>query len=218
MINQFQQLNAMALFSAPIYQIDKPEFLEVTRKIAYKFINQRKEQSDLNPSFPVYMTENINYDPEMLEFANYVAQTGWDILNSQGYAMDGFETYFNEMWVQEHHNMSLMERHIHGNGAILTGFYFLDCPKDSSRVLFHDPRDSKVITSLPEKVMSEITNASNIINFEPTEGALFFTNAWLPHSFTKNLSEQPIRFIHFNIAVAQTQQNQCCEMPQTEVI
>lgn len=215
MINQFQQLNAMALFSAPIYQIDKPEFLEVTRKVSNKFINQRKEQGELNPNFPVYMTENINYDPEMLEFANYVAQTGWDILNSQGYAMDEFTTYFKEMWAQEHHTMSLMERHIHGNGSVLSGFYFLDVPKDSSRVLFHDPRDSKVITNLPEKAMSEITHASNIVNFEPKEGSLFFTNSWLAHSFTKNLAKDPIRFIHFNIAVAQ---NNTCEKPQAEVI
>lgn len=207
MNGQFQHLNATSVFSAPIYQIDKPEFLEITKKISNKFINQRKEQSELNPNYPVYMTENINYDPEMLEFANFVAQTAWNILDLQGYAMNEFTTYFKEMWAQEHHTMSSMERHIHGNGSVMTGFYFLDVPKDSSRVLFYDPRDSKVITNLPEKDISEITHASNIINFEPTEGALFFTNSWLPHSFTKNLSKEPIRFIHFNIGVMPLKQN-----------
>ena len=57
-----------------------------------------------------------------------------------------------------------------------------------------------------------------MINFVPKEGQLMFTNSWLPHSFTKNQSKKPIRFIHFNIAVAQAQQNQCCEKPQAEII
>ena len=30
-------------------------------------------------------------------------------------------------------------------------------------------------------------------------GDLFITNSWLPHSFTRNQSEQPFEFIHFNI-------------------
>jgi uncharacterized protein (TIGR02466 family) len=160
---------------------------------------------------PVYMTESINFDPEMLDFANFVAQVGWDILNNQGYAMQYFATYFAEMWTQEHHQHSSMEKHIHGNGAVLSGFYFLDVPKNSSRVIFHEPKDAKVITNLPEKNMSDGTHASSMINFVPKEGQLMFTNSWLPHSFTKNESKKPLRFIHFNIAVEQApQQNQIC--------
>lgn len=212
------QLEAVSLFSCPLFITEKPEFLDVARKTSKKFIDRRKEQCNLNPIYPVYMTESINYDPEMQEFSNLVAQMAWDILDSQGYAMDGFTTYFTEMWTQEHHKMSLMEKHIHGNGAVISGFYFLDVPKDSSRVIFHHPNDAKVITNLPERNIEDVTHASNMINFVPKEGQLMFTNSWLPHSFTKNQSKKPVRFIHFNIAVAQTQQNQSCEKPQVEVI
>jgi len=213
------QLEAVPLFTCPVFMMDKPEYLDVTRKVSKKFITKRKKEVDLNPNYPVYMTEAINYDPEMLEFSNFVAQAGWDILNSQGYAMDMFNTYFAEMWTQEHHQHSAMEKHIHGNGVVLSGFYFLDVPKNSSRVIFHEPKDSKTITNLPEKNMADATHASSMINFVPKEGQLIITNSWLPHSFTKNISKKPLRFIHFNIAVEQAQQkNQCCEKPQVEVI
>lgn len=211
------KLEAIPLFACPLYMMDKPEYLTVARKVAKKFISKRKAEVELNPNYPVYMTEAINYDPELLDFANFVAQASWDILNSQGYAMDLFTTYFTEMWVQEHHHLSLMEKHIHGNGAVISGFYFLDVPKDSSRVIFHEPKDSKVITNLPERNMADATQASTMINFEPKAGQLMFTNSWLAHSFTKNLSKKPVRFIHFNVAVAQAPQ-QTCEKPQVEVI
>jgi len=211
------KLEAIPLFTCPVFMMDKPEYLDVARKTSKKFISKRKKESDLNPNYPVYMTESINYDPEMLDFANFVAQAGWDILNSQGYAMDMFGTYFTEMWTQEHHQHSTMEKHIHGNGAVLSGFYFLDVPKDSSRIIFHEPKDSKVITNLPEKDMNQGTHASSIINFVPKEGQLMITNSWLPHSFTKNESKKPITFIHFNIAVQQATQ-QSCATQQAEVI
>jgi len=216
MNNQPQQLEATALFSAPIYQIEKPEYLDTVRKVAEKFISKRKEEKDLNPIYPVYMTENINYDPEMQDFSNYVAQIGWNILENQGYAMEYFTTYFTEMWCQEHHKNSNMDRHIHGNGAVLSGFYFLDCPKDSCKVLFHHTNDAKVISNLPEKDNSNLTHASNMVNFEPKEGMLMFTNSWLPHSFSKNQSKKPMRFIHFNIAVAPAQPQ--AATPNVEII
>jgi len=212
------QLEAIPLFTCPVFTTNRPEFLGVTRKIAKKFIAKRKKETEINPNYPVYMTEAINYDPEMQDFANFIAKIGWDILDSQGYMMSVFSTYFTEMWVQEHHQNSAMDKHIHGNGAVLSGFYFLDVPKDSIKVIFHEPKDSKVITNLPEKDQTNGTHASNMINFTPKEGQLMFTNAWLPHSFTKNIASKPVRFIHFNIAVMQAKEPQVCNKSQAEVV
>lgn len=212
------KLEAIPLFTCPLFIMEKPEYLTITRKISKKFIAKRKKQAELNPNYPVYMTESINYDSEMLDFANFVANVSWDILNNQGYAMNLFSTFFTEMWTQEHHQYSTMEKHIHGNGAVLSGFYFLDVPKNSSRIIFHEPKDAKVITNLPEKDMSEGTHASCMINFEPKEGQLMFTNSWLPHSFTKNESKKPIRFIHFNVAVALKPEQNSCLQPEVEIV
>jgi uncharacterized protein (TIGR02466 family) len=211
------KIEAIPLFTCPVFMMDKPEFLDVARKISKKFIAKRKKETELNPNYPVYMTESINFDIEMLDFSNFVAQISWDILDSQGYAMNFFSTFFTEMWAQEHYQHSTMEKHIHGNGAVISGFYFIDVPKNSSRVIFHEPKDSKVITNLPEKDMANGTHASSMINFEPKEGQLMITNSWLPHSFTKNESKKPLRFIHFNIAVQQAPQ-QICQKSSAEIV
>ena len=211
------KLEEITLFSAPIYLIEKPEFLSTARKVAKNFISKRKKEIELNPNYPVYMTESINHDPEMLEIANYIAQAAWNILDSQGYAMQYFQTYFTEMWCQEHHQGSSMDRHIHGNGAVISGFYFLNCPDDAV-VVFHDPRDAKVITNLPEKEMTKITHGSTMVNFSANNGRLIFTNSWLPHSFNKITGNIPLTFIHFNIAVAQAPQQFRSPKPQVEVI
>ena len=218
MDNVENKLDAISLFACPIFTIDKPEFLDTARKVSKKFISKRKKEVDLNPNYPVYMTENLHFDPEMLDFSSFVAHAAWDILDSQGYAMELFNTYFMEMWTQEHHQHSAMEKHIHGNGAVLSGFYFLDVPQESSRIVFHEPKDAKTITNLPEKNMLEVTHASTMVNFVPREGQLIFTNSWLPHSFTKNSSKKPLRFIHFNIAVAPVSMQGVCEKPQVEVV
>jgi hypothetical protein len=35
---------------------------------------------------------------------------------------------------------------------------------------------------------------------------LILTNAWLPHSFTRNNSDKPMRFVHMNLSVALNEQ------------
>jgi hypothetical protein len=49
--------------------------------------------------------------------------------------------------------------------------------------------------------MADVTYGSNIVSFAPEPGVMFLTNAWVPHSFTRNGSDKPVRFIHFNIGV-----------------
>jgi uncharacterized protein (TIGR02466 family) len=135
------------------------------------------------------------------DFSNYVLNTAWNILKTQGSDMDKFTTHFSEMWTQEHSKASSMEQHIHGNGSQISAFYFLDCPKDCSKVIFYDPRPAKVIIDLPETNNTLATPASQMINFEPKAGMLMFANSYIPHSFTRNQSNKPIKFVHMNIYV-----------------
>jgi len=216
MNNKPNSVKGFQIFPCSVYTIEKPEFLDITREVSKKFLDERKETLDLNPNFPVFMTDNMFNDSELLDFGKFVSQTAWEILKDQGYLMDVFQTYFTEMWVQEHHKGSSMERHIHGNGAILSGFYFLNCPPEAN-IVFHDPRDAKVITSLPEKDGSQGTQASNMIHFNANNGLLVFANSWLPHSFNKNIEDTPLTFIHFNIAVTPIPQEVCLQ-PNVEIV
>jgi uncharacterized protein (TIGR02466 family) len=210
------QLTVESVFPVNVYSIDKPEFLETARTVCSEFLEKRHEQTELNEAFPCYMTESVNSDPRMLDFANYVAQTAWNILEQQGYEVSNMNTYFSEMWCQEHHKGSLMERHIHGQGNQIVGFYFLDVPENSSKVIFYDPKQAKVQINLPEININNLTSASNMVNYQPKEGMLMLTNAWLPHSFTKNMADKPMRFIHFNVNVKPADTYFCA--PKAEVI
>jgi Putative 2OG-Fe(II) oxygenase len=184
-------------FPSPVYTVDKPEFLEIVNKVADEFIKENKQE--INELYPVEMTGNMFNDERLFDFCFFTADAARKILDDQGYNINLFYLYFKEMWAQEHHKGSSMDRHIHGDGAKMVGFYFLQTPKDSSRVLFHDCNDSKVITGLPEKDISKVTTASTLINYIPKAGQFMFTNAWLPHSFTKNASDKSFKFIHFNL-------------------
>ena len=181
---------------------ERPEFLADMSAVCAEALDKRREEEpELNEIYPVHMTGDLLGDPRTAPFAEHVAQAAWQFLCDQGYNGDFFRTTFSEMWCQEHHKHSAMEQHVHGNGAQVVGFYFLDCPPDSSRPLFHDPKPGKVQIGLPERDPTVATYASNIVNFEPKPGGVILTNSWLPHSFTRHASDEPVRFVHFNLSV-----------------
>jgi hypothetical protein len=71
--------------------------------------------------------------------------------------------------------------------------------------------------SLPEANPSQATLASTMINFKPQPGMMMFAPAWLAHSFGRNASKKPFRFVHFNLTVHQTAPV-VCPVSSAEVI
>jgi uncharacterized protein (TIGR02466 family) len=212
------QLNVAYHFPCPIYLIEKPEFLEAVSAVSDESLAKRRaEQGELNEIYPVLMSDSFYADPRVAPFAEFVGQTAWNIMREQGYAMDNFLMGFTEMWTQEHHKHSAMDQHIHGAGAQIVGFYFLEAPEGSSRVVFHDPRASKLPIDLPETDVNNASIASKMINFEPKPGMLIFANAWLAHSFTRHAADKPIKFVHFNLN-AEMAQPKTCNHPAAEVV
>lgn len=191
----------LSYFASTIYQINKAEFLEPVRAASMTNLAAVKERTQQNETYPVTMSEGLMGIPELFDFEQFIAQAGWVILDSQGYNMDGYVTYVSELWCQEHRKYSGMEYHVHPHGVMLSGFYFLDTPAEGCMIDLHDPRPGKVQASLPEKDMTKITDASHQVLFKPEPGMLVISNSWLPHSFTRNASDEPCRFIHFNISI-----------------
>lgn len=196
------ELEQIHCFPTTIYVVKKPQFLDTVRPVVDGYIEKRKkEQGQHNEVYPVHMTDNIFEDPRLEDFCSYIGGTAWGILGLQGYDMQKFSTSFTELWGQHHYKYSGMDQHVHPYGSQIIGFYFLRSPQGGSTATFHDPRAGKVQASLPELDMRQISGASNQINVAPEAGTMIFTNAWLPHSFTRNSSEDPVAFIHFNLGV-----------------
>jgi uncharacterized protein (TIGR02466 family) len=191
-------LNETHYFVTPVYMVRKEEFLESVKRVSNRYLSAVREKKKRY----ALMTGSYSHEPEIQGFAQYVSQTAWNILAAQGFDMKNLVTYFTEMWTQEHSHMSSMETHMHGRGAQVSAFYFLDTPKGGCKFAIHDPRPSKVIINLPEDEPEKMTMGSHQILFTPEPGTLIFTNAWLPHSMTKNHSREPVRFVHMNLSVA----------------
>jgi len=212
---QNTQLQVAHHFPCPIYLLDRPDFLDSVSQVSEEALEVARKTQEINELYPVVMSSNFYADQRVKEFSEFVGSTAWNILNEQGYAMQDKAVQFTEMWTQEHYKHSVMEQHVHGYGSQIVGFYFIETPENCSRVVFHDPRSAKVQIDLPEQDMTMATPASKMINFVPKPGLLVFANSWLAHSFTRHASEQPIKFVHFNVSVLQAQEP---AIPPAEVV
>lgn len=195
-------LQSFLYFPTAVYIDQKPEFLEVAREIVGRHLAKIHEEQPPNDVYPLTMTGLLMDEPDLEPLREFIGMTGWSILAGQGYAMEGVSLTFSEFWAQEHRKTSSMEVHPHGHGVQLAGFYFLDVPTDPEppRAIFHDPRPAKAMIDMHEQDRNMVTYASPMINFVPEEGMVMFTNAWLPHAFSRNPCDKPFRFIHFNLS------------------
>jgi hypothetical protein len=197
--SEAQVIENFNYFPSTVYRTDASQYLNVVKEVALSTITAN--ENNINELYPVKMSGNIYGDERISDFCQNVIQFAWNILDGQGYNLENLQTYYQAMWMQEHYHSSGMEKHIHANGTQLVGFYFLEVPENSSKLILHDPRPSKIQIDLDEKNVEEITLATQMINFQPKAGELYFTNAWLPHSFSRNGSDKPLRFIHISVGL-----------------
>lgn len=200
-----KEMSHYTYFPSSVYIVNKKEFLDSVNNVGSEYLNDIKLRQSLNEIHPVYMTDGFQHDSRLTDFVGYISQMAWNILNSQGYDMTNKITYLTEMWLQDHYKFSSMDSHIHSNDSRIVGFYFLECPEDSSRLVIHDPRPGKIQSNLPEKDPNIMSEANEMINFVPEVGQLIFLNSWLPHSFTRNASEKSFKFVHFCISTGNMQ-------------
>lgn len=203
-------------FPTPIYVTEKPEYLVDVTVVSEENLKTVREKNKLNDVHPLYMSNSYFHDERITNFVDYIGNTAWGILHDQGYEMEDKEVYFTEMWTQEHYKTSSMEQHTHGYGAQIVGFYFLEVPSNPPVAYFHDPRMSKLMIDLPEKNPENVNISSKAITFVPKVGMLIFTNAWLAHSFSRNSSDKPFKFVHFNLNVRMTHNH--IHEPEVEIV
>jgi len=201
-MNQPQAILAPAgYFASMVYTIQKPEFLDAASAVSNELLAASKAAMPMNETYPSVMSGSMIGVGRTNAFEQFIADSAWAILDSQGYNMDGLGAYVSEMWAQEHFKYSGMEQHVHPHGVVISGFYFMSTPENGSMIELHDPRPGKVQASLPLKDQSQVKDANNSLFIKPQPGLMVFSNSWLPHSFTRNASNESVKFIHFNVSV-----------------
>jgi uncharacterized protein (TIGR02466 family) len=195
------------LFPTVVYKASFPKHVDSVREAATDALVSDTPSDEL---YPAIMSSDITHDERVYDFAKEVIQHAYNIVATQGYDMSAKQTVFESMWMQEHYKHSGMEQHVHNNGVYLVGFYFLDTPEGSSNLRLHDPRSGKIQTDIKSNADNEYT--SPFVGLDIKAGDLIITNAWLPHSFTRHNSDEPLRFVHINIAIKDLPE-QACNLP-----
>jgi len=202
------ELSREDIFACPIYRGNNPDFLTLDKHVDpiidklkgdYSERLKKKEIEQLPNS---YHSHNLWQEKPFKPFVEYVMQQMWNILNWQGYDLTNRRPLLQECWVQEFpEEGGFHDIHIHPNNH-MSGFYFLQCSKTTSRPSFHDPRPGKTMTDLPFKEKKKVTLASNIINYPVKPGDFIFFNSYMPHAYSHfaGQGKEKFRFIHFNMA------------------
>jgi len=183
-------------FASGVYITNCPQFLDDCKTVLDKRLEGKEE---VNEIYPVCQTDWM-FDESLVPMLDYIAKTGWNVLESQGYDMKYYNTNITDFWGQKLMKHGQQVEHVHGGSAQLVGFYFVEVPENSTRPFISDPRPAKVQINLPERDMTQATLGSQKINFKVKPGDLLITNAWLPHGFLPNGSDEPFKFVHFIIS------------------
>ena len=115
-----ESLSEWYYFSTPIYNVVVPDFLPTLKKVSDEKIKEFKSNNKIDEIYPMIQTDTFHEDERVSQFVESISQTGWDILNSQGYDMDNLSVFVGDMWVQCHYKYSSMDYHSHGYGSQLS--------------------------------------------------------------------------------------------------
>lgn len=184
------------LFPSAVAKDSHPEFLVPARQVLTEYLERVKPNS-----WNVCQSESM-FDDRLQGLLQLIAQTSFQMLSEQGYDMNNAQTNVSQFWGQEFTKYGQHIEHVHPFGAQIVGMYFVDVPeKDSAYPMVFDPRPSKRQINMPQSNQNDVTYASEQIVIGVQSGDLVFTNAWLPHGFTRHESDTPMRFIHFTVNV-----------------
>jgi uncharacterized protein (TIGR02466 family) len=192
-------LNEFHYFPTAVYREEKPEWVgHVLKQVDRWYQEQRRINQEQNINYAVVQTPHMGNDSELSFLAEYFGKTATDLLRQQGYFLDHHEFYTSGMWAQEVACMGSHEPHVHANTQ-MCGLYLLDIPEGGSFPVFSDPRPSKLMNDF-FMADNEVRVATPKIYFNNmVPGTFMFFNAWLPHQFTINQSQQPTKFVHFTL-------------------
>lgn len=188
-------MNVELVFPSAVGKKFIPEYVTVAKNI----IQDKMGKTPPN-DWNVNQSDEI-FDDRLGGLIDQIAQESFSMLAEQGYDMSNVQTRVSEFWGQEFRSTGQHIEHVHANNSQISGFYFVEVPNNSSLPVVFDPRHGKRQINMRQTRPEEVTFASEQIVMPVVAGDLLLMNSWLPHGFTRHGSDQPFRFIHFNVVV-----------------
>lgn len=197
-------MNVIPIFSVGIGKVSEPTYLDLARKIFkendemlvgvngcrtnFKHHNMNKHIIDENYANPA--------DVEMLK--NAILRNGIDYLKQTTTYIDIYKYEVFNIWMNEMYSDSKQLIHNHA-GFVISGCYYVDVPEHSAPISFYNP-DPKFLPPAYE-VREKNQYCSEVCNFIPKEGDMFFWFSMLHHSVEPKNYSKPRRSIAFDISV-----------------
>lgn len=187
-------MDSFEYFPATIYREERPDWVGYTLQVAQKYYDNTQ-----NNEF-IMQTEHMAKDPNLKFLVDYLLLASKAILEEQGYDIKKYEFYISGLWGQNVGCNGKTNVHVHKNSQI-SGWFFLETPKDGSYPVFYDPRMNKPMVELDSIENTKITNSSSLVHFNNVRpGTFLFANSWLQHQLTQNNSFAQTKSIHFVIS------------------
>ena len=126
--------------------------------------------------------EGLEKLEEFKPFCNYVADLGMQFMIKQGYRLE-FNRFNPRLFASEMVRGDFHNTHAHPN-SVLSGIFYLQVPKNSSAIVFTDPRAIRKVV----KRQTEFETASNIdeLVINPHTGMLLMWESWFEHYVPEN--------------------------------
>lgn len=188
-------MNVELFFPSAVIRDSLPNLLPQAREVMKEYIERVQPNS-----WNVCQSEPM-FDSRLDGLLEHIARLSFEVLSEQGYDMNNMQTSVTQFWGQEFTKGGQHIEHVHPHGAQISGFYFVDVPANNAMPVVFDPRFGKRQINMMQTNMSEVTYASEQIVMNVEAGDLILMNSWLPHGFTRHESDEPFRFIHFNVNV-----------------
>ena len=199
MSNNIEDLNLV--FSTPIWAFVVKDSVKLNLEIL-KFIKDlqikdpdgikksnvlgwHSKDFDMNNKNVLYFFESIKPN-----INNVLIDMGWNDTNNK--------INITSAWSIINKKKASNARHIHSN-SFISAVYYVSAPNNCGDILFHDPREAKVIRK-PNKVKANKLNAE-VINITPQPGLLVLFPSYLYHSVSENNSNEDRIIISFNIDI-----------------
>lgn len=197
-------MEAFAYFPAVICRDERPDLA----KSVLEESNAQLKLVDENDLTVIQSNSLIN-NSIFKDLSNYLLLSSVEILKKQGYNTDKYDFYLSSLWAQQIKKGGSTNVHVHKNSQIC-GWVFLEVPQDGAYPIYFDCRINKNMVELDFDQGEEITNATNLINFNSVvPGTILFGNSWMQHQLVSGVSELPTKCIHFVVSHKERQCNIC---------
>ena len=139
-----------------------------------------------------YLHENEKFSTLKSEIVNLSqeAMTHLDIIDEMIPSMTG-------MWAVVNGPGSSNRLHNHPYNY-LSGVFYLQVPRNSGALVFHDPRPQSEVLSPPKKI-GETIHTSSRVSWSPKQNDLLFFPSWLNHEVEENNSNEERIILSFNL-------------------